>query len=335
MKSQTLIVPLIAFLCWFQVSAQQIEPNSAPALKDRHFDQTADEFFVGSVKGDVKTKAVYLPKPEYPLEARQTGAEGIVKVRISLDQGGAVETAKVISGDPLLNGAAESAAKRSKFRIARDAGGNAVKIDGVLEYSFEIGKDGWTSIAHGLRLLDRVPVTVFPIPSTRKAFQPEWTIESEMLDALEAIRRKFPRGAYNDRPTLVRVPEQGRDNQTYSSVTAQVTLPFPPPISPEQISTSRNLIIAIRERLQKDELAAWQFEVGLKLDEAMMAERDPRDFTTSSGIIKSLIEKAPAGVNPSNLAALRSLETAFTKDRNSEDTLDEVRRAYLLVLRIK
>ncbi len=334
MNAQTLIVPLIAFLCWFQVSGQQIQQNSAPVLKDRDFDEvTDDDFYVGSVKGDVKTKAVFLPKPDYQSEVRQAGAEGVVRIRISLDLGGAVESTQILSGDPLLHEVSESAAKRSKFRIARDAGGHAVKIDGVLVYSFEIRKSDWTKVAHGLTILDRFPVTTFPIPSTRKALQPEWIIEREMLETLEAIRRKFPRGVHSERPKLVKFPEQGGDKET--STIAHLLLPSLPQISADQISVSRNLIHAIRERLKDDALAAWKFEVGLKLDDAMMSNRDPRDLSTSRGIVKSLIDSAPTDVNPANLAALRSLETAFTKDRNSSDTLDEVRRAFLLVLHIK
>lgn len=335
MSIKNLLALLVTLFSLLPVFAQENEAAASPVLKDRTFKEPVDYFVVGPVKTNLQTKVVVLPKPDYPIEAKQSGAEGVVKVLVSLDEGGAVMGTQILSGDPLLASACESAASRSQFRKTRDASGTAIKTNGVLEYSFEIEKSGWVRIAHGLILLDRQPVSSFLIPPARKALGKDWTIEHEMLDSLDAIRRNAPKKNISDRPTVVKVQESGESNGSYRSVTAKVVMPPRQRISAEQASISLDLINAIRERLKSDSLATWQFDVGLKVNEAMIADRDPGDISNSSQMIRSLIEKAPSNVSPESIAALRRLETAFTKDRNSQDTWDEIRRALMLVLSIK
>ena len=59
-------------------------PVLRPAVKD----DGTDDFTVGEVKGSVKTNAVFLAKPIYLADARISGAEGAVRVRITVDKEG-------------------------------------------------------------------------------------------------------------------------------------------------------------------------------------------------------------------------------------------------------
>lgn len=79
--------------------------------------------------------AIYLPKPEYPEEAKSRGIKGTVSVQILIDENGDVESAKALSNHPLLRKEAEKAALKTKFRQTFSSG-KPVKISCVLVYNF-------------------------------------------------------------------------------------------------------------------------------------------------------------------------------------------------------
>jgi TonB family protein len=85
--------------------------------------------------GMLNGKAINLPPPEYPPLARQAGASGSVKVQVTIDEEGNVISAKAVSGHPLLQAAAVSAAQQAKFAPTR-LSGQPVKVNGVLIYNF-------------------------------------------------------------------------------------------------------------------------------------------------------------------------------------------------------
>ena len=78
-----------------------------------------------------------LPNPEYPAIARAAHASGTVSVEIVADEQGNVISANAVSGHPLLQGAAVSAARQAKF-APTTLNGEPVKIRGVLTYNFVI-----------------------------------------------------------------------------------------------------------------------------------------------------------------------------------------------------
>lgn len=80
-------------------------------------------------------KAVSLPKPAYPIFAKQIRAQGPVNVQILVDENGSVVSAHAVSGSPALTNAAEDAAKRARFTPTL-LNGVAVKIQGVITYNF-------------------------------------------------------------------------------------------------------------------------------------------------------------------------------------------------------
>lgn len=86
--------------------------------------------------GVVNGKAVSLPKPEYPLEARKAGVYGSVNVQIVIDRAGNVISAEAVSGHPLLQEVSVEAAKQSKFQPTL-LEGSAVEVSGVIVYNFQ------------------------------------------------------------------------------------------------------------------------------------------------------------------------------------------------------
>lgn len=73
--------------------------------------------------------------PVFPTFARQVNASGEVKVMVQINEQGRVTSAKAVSGHPVLQGAAEEAAKRWVFSPAILAG-KAVPSQTVLVFTF-------------------------------------------------------------------------------------------------------------------------------------------------------------------------------------------------------
>ena len=85
--------------------------------------------------GVLNGKAITLPRPEYPAVARAAKASGNVTVEITIDEEGNVISARSVSGHPLLQSAAVTAARQARFTPTK-VSGQAVKVNGVLVYAF-------------------------------------------------------------------------------------------------------------------------------------------------------------------------------------------------------
>lgn len=85
--------------------------------------------------GVANGKAVYLPKPPYPAAAIAVNAQGKVNVQIMIDEHGKVVSAKAVDGNPLLRGAAETAAWKATFTPTL-LSNVPVKVTGVIVYNF-------------------------------------------------------------------------------------------------------------------------------------------------------------------------------------------------------
>ncbi|HUR97453.1 MAG TPA: energy transducer TonB [Pyrinomonadaceae bacterium] len=85
--------------------------------------------------GVLNGKAISLPKPAYPSEARANRDAGTVTIQILIDETGKVVQAGAVSGAPTLQFAAREAACHSKFSPTTLAG-NPVKVSGVITYNF-------------------------------------------------------------------------------------------------------------------------------------------------------------------------------------------------------
>lgn len=85
--------------------------------------------------GELKNNALKLAMPVYPEIARKLNAQGKVVVIVTLDEAGKVVSAKASSGNSLLRGASEDAAKQSKFKPAM-FNGQPIKSTGFITYNF-------------------------------------------------------------------------------------------------------------------------------------------------------------------------------------------------------
>jgi Ca-activated chloride channel family protein len=85
--------------------------------------------------GVLNTKALSLPKPTYPTNARNAGVTGTVVVEVMISEEGNVIEARALSGHSLLQAAAVNAARLAKFLPAR-LSGMPVKVTGSIRYTF-------------------------------------------------------------------------------------------------------------------------------------------------------------------------------------------------------
>jgi TonB family protein len=87
--------------------------------------------------GIVNGKAIELPKPEYPEEAKRKCTGGIVEVAVLIHAGsGRLISAKAISGNELLRESAEKAALKAKF-IPTIHASNNIYVQGKVVYNFD------------------------------------------------------------------------------------------------------------------------------------------------------------------------------------------------------
>jgi TonB family protein len=85
--------------------------------------------------GVLNSKAVSLPKPVYPEEAKRLRASGRVTVRVVVDENGKVISAQAIDGPLPLRESAEAAARKATF-APTEKDGITVKVSGTLTYDF-------------------------------------------------------------------------------------------------------------------------------------------------------------------------------------------------------
>lgn len=343
MKYQSVSVfpAFIALFLAVNIFCQTPAPDAPPVLKDATSGTDASELFqVGEVRGAVNSKAVYLPKPVYPNEAREAGAEGKVTVQITIDEDGNVISANALSGHSLLKNVSEETARRTKFRIARDAAGQAVQTNGVLAYSFAIQKAGWTKIGYDLAILAKAPtLRNFPAASIAKTFQPEWTQESEMLGKIAEMKSaeiETPVAApINNRPFIRRDIQKMSNGSGVASMRMEVQLPILNPPTPERIAISQNLISSLQSRLGNDALSLWQFNLGVNLSKALWLFRNPVERSNAAQILRQTAENAPPNVTPEVLAELQKLIAVFARKTRAMETEGEIGKSLSVIFRSK
>ncbi len=75
------------------------------------------------------------PSDSEPPIAKAAHASGNVTVEVTIDEDGNVIAARAVSGHPLLQAASVAAARNAKFTPTK-LSGQAVKVQGVLVYTF-------------------------------------------------------------------------------------------------------------------------------------------------------------------------------------------------------
>lgn len=85
--------------------------------------------------GVLNGKAISLPKPDYPPDARAAGTEGVVVIQVTVDEQGNVTEARAISGPKQLQEVSVNAALQAKFSPTL-VSGEPVRVTGVIVYNF-------------------------------------------------------------------------------------------------------------------------------------------------------------------------------------------------------
>jgi TonB family protein len=97
----------------------------------------AQETDLHVMPNDALEAATSKVQPAYPPIAKQLGLKGEVEVETHIDENGAVESAKVKTGNALLGNAALEAAKHWKFKPFT-ANGKPVKAVTEITFNFKI-----------------------------------------------------------------------------------------------------------------------------------------------------------------------------------------------------
>lgn len=87
--------------------------------------------------GVLNGKALTLPMPPYPVNARQIGLSGTVVVQVLIDETGRVTSAQAVSGHPLLRQSAVRAARAARFAPTM-LSNQPVPVQGVINYNFKL-----------------------------------------------------------------------------------------------------------------------------------------------------------------------------------------------------
>lgn len=85
--------------------------------------------------GMLAGKATTIPQPAYPAAAKAAKASGAVVVLVVADEEGNVESARALTGHPLLRASAEAAANQAHFTPMLVAG-KPMKMTGTITYNF-------------------------------------------------------------------------------------------------------------------------------------------------------------------------------------------------------
>jgi TonB family protein len=316
------------------VSAQ----SPSPVLKDNSAGDQEAVYQIGDIRGTVKRKAVYLAKPPYPREALEAGADGAVRVEVTIDAEGTVVSAKATAGHPLLYQTAEETARKSKFRRS-DAPAPSAAETGTIVYNFAIEKAGWLRIGYDLSVIQKAPsLRPFLVPRAAKAFSPDWTGEHELLGKIAEMRRiemeTLP--AMPDRPVLVRQPAPTGAATPQNEVRGQFFVPVPNPPTPERIALAQNLISLLQSRLASDEASLWRFNLGVNLAKAFEFSRNPNNYAGAAALLRQTLDGAPPGTHAETLDALRTMiRTIENGWRPTDSAGDEYRKAVALIFRTK
>jgi Ca-activated chloride channel family protein len=112
-------------------ASQPASPADSPAQSPENKPASKAPVSGGVLNG----KAVSLPKPVYPLAAKNMGVTGTVIVEVTLDETGKVISARALSGHQLLLNACVNAARQARFSPTT-VSGQAVRVLGTITYTF-------------------------------------------------------------------------------------------------------------------------------------------------------------------------------------------------------
>lgn len=106
--------------------------NPAAGQEEDSQDWLTSDILTGGV---LNGKALSLPIPSYPTEARSAHVSGTVAVKVIIDEKGRVISSRAVSGHQLLRFDCEEAGKRARFSPTMLCG-KPVKVTGIITYNF-------------------------------------------------------------------------------------------------------------------------------------------------------------------------------------------------------
>lgn len=332
-KKTALVLIFVLALFSAEVFSQILPPlrRVQPILQDGGNNFGSPEFYlIGEVTGNIgEAKAVVLVKPVYPIEAKEAGAEGKVRVQIEIDENGGVTSAKAVSGHQLLYEAAQTAALKSKF-LTPKINGQREKLVGYLNYNFLIEAANWFKVGYDLALVEKIPMIDFLQTAViKKAFQADWKTENDLILKLAEIKRANP---HKNEPLIFnrRVENSVGTNSASQRIEGRLNIPQQ---NPEQVSAAQNLISELRGRLGNDEKSLWQFNLGvsfIKFQETFRNPKTPEAFE----ILKHFVKDAPADLQPEFSEQLKNLINLF-EQKPSEQVRIEIGKTIANLQKIK
>ncbi|MEP6570490.1 MAG: TonB family protein [Acidobacteriota bacterium] len=121
------------YFCLAYETLQERKLKDLTAKLGETSDPAKSDTFGGEV---LNGRAMSLPKPSYPDEARRGHAQGIVVIKVTIDELGKVIEAKdMCGGNPLLVRPSLEAARKARFTPTK-VSGQPVKVSGVITYNF-------------------------------------------------------------------------------------------------------------------------------------------------------------------------------------------------------
>jgi TonB family protein len=115
------------------------KPNSTaqPKTQTPQAETSSQSEAIAPTEGGIlNSKAIQLPAPKYPAEARRVHEFGEVQVKVMVDETGKVISAEAVFGPESLRQAAVDAAKLARF-APMVVDGITVKVSGILTYDFK------------------------------------------------------------------------------------------------------------------------------------------------------------------------------------------------------
>ena len=113
-----------------QAENQNSENDDAPCLRA---DAPRPKFLVSF--GVINSKAIDIPKPEYPEAAKAAKISGVVQVSVIVGETGDVIWARINTGHPILQAAVKKVVCQARFK-PQMLSGRPAAVRGIITYKF-------------------------------------------------------------------------------------------------------------------------------------------------------------------------------------------------------
>jgi TonB family protein len=149
-RTLTLVLLLVSLvgvpLGLAQTTSPSPSPDSPPGAKPRRLRVS---------QGVAEANLIHKVEPQYPLEAKEKGIQGVVLLKVLIDRNGNIASCEQVEGDPVLGKASTEAVTQWKYRPYL-LNGEPVDVETVIKVSFHMKQ---RSRAHAPYVFFKYPVT--------------------------------------------------------------------------------------------------------------------------------------------------------------------------------